>query len=203
MEISEPQQPRVVVLAGPNGAGKSTCAATLLPQDLDVRQFVNADTIASGLSAFAPETAAIQAGRILLAHIAELARQRQDFAFETKMSSRSFLPFLRRLQQEGYRVRIIYVWLRSPELSLQRVAERVRRGGHSVPADIIRRRYRRGLANFMREYQRLANSWVLCDNSGDEPVVVARGEHDAVTEVLNLKLYHEIERSATLGERTG
>src|SRR5436309_2558515 len=120
------RQPRVVVLAGPNGAGKTTSAALLLPRDLEIRQFVNADTIAAGLSAFAPETAALQAGRILLERISELARLRQDFAFETTLASRSFAPFLRALQAEGYRVQIIYVWLRTPELAVQRVAERVR-----------------------------------------------------------------------------
>src|SRR5947209_18750286 len=98
MAHAEPHRPRLVVLGGPNGAGKSTSAARLLPRDLDIRQFVNADTIAAGLSAFAPETAALQAGRILLARINELARQREDFAFESTLASRSFAPFLRRVQ---------------------------------------------------------------------------------------------------------
>jgi predicted ABC-type ATPase len=177
MEINEPQQPRVVVLAGPNGAGKTTCAATLLPEGMDIRQFVNADTIAAGLSAFAPDTAAIQAGRIPLARVAELARQRQDFAFETTLASRSFAPFLRKLQQDGYHVHLIYIWLRTPELALLRVAERVRQGGHSVPAEVVSRRYRRGLANLTQLYQPLADTWIICDNSsvGSAAEVIARG----------------------------
>src|SRR5205823_5999398 len=124
--------PQVVVVGGPNGAGKTTCAAALLPEDLQIRQFVNADTIAAGLSAFAPDTVAVQAGRLMLSRIAELAQQRHDFAFETTLASRSFAPFLRRIQREGYLVHVIYVWLRSPELAIERVRDRVRRGGHHV-----------------------------------------------------------------------
>jgi predicted ABC-type ATPase len=98
MEQQKSNRPRAVVIGGPNGAGKTTCAAMLLPVDIDVRRFVNADVIASGLSAFAPETVAMQAGRILLARNADLARQRQDFAFEATLASRSFVPFLTRDQ---------------------------------------------------------------------------------------------------------
>jgi predicted ABC-type ATPase len=192
--------PAVVILAGPNGAGKTTCAAALLPVDLHIRQFVNADTIAAGLSAFAPETAAIQAGRVMLRRLAELARERQSFAFETTGASRSFAPFLRRLQEEGYRLHIIFVWLRTPELAVQRVAARVSQGGHSVPESVVRRRYRRGLSNFLRLYRPLADSWVFCDNSGDGPVVAARGIREVVTEVLLQERYDEIERSATQGK---
>lgn len=201
MAIDEEPRPQVVVIAGANGAGKSSCAATLLPEGLRIRQFVNADTIAAGLSAFAPETTAIQAGRIMLARIADLARQRQDFAFETTLSSRSFAPLLRRLQSEGYRVHIVYIWLRSPELAVQRVAERVRLGGHDVPADVIKRRYWRGATNFVQVYRPFADSWTIGDNSsaGASIRLVALGERDAVTEVLDRGLYDEIERATIHG----
>lgn len=192
-------RPTVVVLAGPNGAGKTTCAAALLPVDLNIRQFVNADTIAAGLSAFAPETVAVAAGRVMLRRLGELARERQSFAFETTLSSRSFAPFLRRLKADGYHVHLIYVWLRSPGLALQRVAARVSQGGHSVPDETIRRRYRRGLANFLQLYRPLADDWMLCDNSGDGPIVVARGIRELATELLDQRLYAEIERSADHG----
>jgi len=127
----EEGQPAVVILGGPNGAGKTTCAAALLPVDLNIRQFVNADTIAAGLSAFAPETAAVAAGRVMLHRLTELARERQSFAFETMLASRSFAPLLRRLKEDGYRVHLVYVWLRSPELAVQRVAARVSQGAIS------------------------------------------------------------------------
>ncbi len=188
------QQPVVIVIGGPNGAGKSTCASRFLPHSFEVRQFVNADVIASGLAGFAPETVAIQAGRIMLDRLDDLAQQRQDFAFETTLSARTFIRFLRRLQQEGYRVQIFYVWLRNPQLAVQRVAARVRRGGHHVPAEVVERRYWRGLRNFLRAYRPLADSWVLCDNSSGDLLVVARGERGQAPEVFDQAIYDEIQR---------
>jgi predicted ABC-type ATPase len=192
----ESRSPRVVVIGGPNGAGKTTCASVLLPFDLNIRQFVNADTIAAGLSAFAPATAAIQAGRIMLARLEELARQRQDFASETTLASRSFAPFLRRLQAEGYHVRVVYVWLRTPELAVERVKARAQEGGHSVPAATVQRRYWRGLANFFKIYRPLADAWVLCDNSGEGPVIVARGAKGIAAKVFDQEIYHTIQQAA-------
>lgn len=183
--------PIVVVLGGPNGAGKTTSAARLLPEGMDLRLFVNADTIAQGLSAFAPEAAAFQAGRVMLERLRELAAARQSFAFETTLASRTFAPFLRRLSEEGYRIYVAYVWLRSPELAIARVAARVRRGGHFVPADVVRRRYGRGLRNFFELYRPLAHSWVLCDNSSDALTEIAVGGAGA-EQVLEQDLYDEI-----------
>lgn len=200
MVNDESPRPQVVVIAGPNGAGKTTCATALLPEDLNIRQYVNADTIASGLSAFAPETTAIEAGRVMLARLATLARQRNDFAFETTLASRSFAPFLRRIQGEGYLVRIIYVWLGSPDLAVQRVASRIQQGGHSVPAAVVRRRYWRGMANFAHLYRPLADTWVLCDNSGDGPVIVARGERAGAPVVSVPELYDEFQRTVSRAE---
>jgi predicted ABC-type ATPase len=129
-------KPHVIVVAGPNGAGKSTAAPRLLRDALSVREFVNADTIAAGLSAFRPESVAIAAGRIMLARMRVLAAAREDFAFETTLASRSFAPWLAGLQSGGYHVHLLFLWLRSPELAVSRVAERVRLGGHDVPADV-------------------------------------------------------------------
>jgi predicted ABC-type ATPase len=157
--------PKVVVIAGPNGAGKSTTASAVLRNALHVREFVNADTIAAGLSAFSPETVAIAAGRLMLDRVRELARERRDFAFETTLASRSFVPWLKGLQADGYTFHLVYLWLPTVELALARVAERVRRGGHAVPEDVVRRRYGRSLANFFGLYRRFADSWVMLDNS--------------------------------------
>lgn len=191
------RQPQVVVLGGPNGAGKTTSANLLLPNDLAIRQFVNADIIASGLSGFAPETAAFQAGRIMLARLHELAEQREDFAFETTLASRTFAPFLRKLQSQGYHVTVFYVRLRTPELAVKRVAERVRRGGHHVPDEDVRRRYARGLQNFFHLYRPFADFWILCDNSDLRPQVVAQGDRGGVTSVMHPEIYDEIQRSVT------
>jgi predicted ABC-type ATPase len=119
---------KVVVIAGPNGAGKSTVAPAVLRNALLVNEFVNADTIATGLSAFSPEAVAITAGRMMLERVRELARGMRDFAFETTLASRTFAPWLRQLQNQGYHFQLVYLWLPTVELGVARVAERVRRG---------------------------------------------------------------------------
>jgi predicted ABC-type ATPase len=157
--------PKVVVLAGPNGAGKSAAAPAVLRNALLVNEFVNADTIAAGLSAFSPEAVAVTAGRVMLERIRKLARERRDFAFETTLASRTFAPWLRKLQSQGYRFHLIYLWLPTVELAVARVAERVRRGGHAVADDIVRRRYDRSLINFFGIYAGFADSWLMVNNS--------------------------------------
>ena len=159
------QPPKVVVLAGPNGAGKSTLAARLLLGALKVDEFVNADTIALGISAFAPERVALQAGRVMLRRIKELAAARADFAFETTLATRSYAPWLKKLQAGGYEFHLLFLWLPSAEMAVARVADRVCAGGHDVPEPTIRRRYDAGLANLRALYLPLANSWKLLDNT--------------------------------------
>jgi predicted ABC-type ATPase len=164
----ESTSPNVVVIAGPNGSGKSTAAPALLRDYLGITEFVNADVIAQGLSGFRAESVAIQAGRIMLARLQELARQQADFAFETTLASRLFAPWLHKLRDSGYRVHLLFLWLPSPELAIARVATRVQQGGHHVPDDTIRRRYHAGLRNFFRLYQPLVDSWMLFDNASTE-----------------------------------
>jgi predicted ABC-type ATPase len=184
--------PVVVVIAGPNGAGKSTSAARLLPEGLDISHFVNADVIAAGLSAHAPEEVALEAGRIMLGRLDELAAQRQSFAFETTLSARTYARFLRRLQFEGYQVHLVYVWLEAPELAIKRVAERVRRGGHHIPDETVVRRYYRGLKNFKTLYSQIADSWILCDNSKRWLRVVAEGGRGRVRWIMDRETYDAI-----------
>jgi predicted ABC-type ATPase len=176
--------PHIVVLAGPNGAGKSTIANVLLPETLNITQFVNADLIAKGLSPFAPQSIALEAGRLMLNRIHELADRRESFAFETTLASRSYAHFLREAQQRGYSVNLSFAWLNSVELALARVADRVQQGGHDVPADDVKRRYFRGLNNFFDLYQPLVDTWSLWDNSL-EAVLVAQGGRDVETRIFD------------------
>jgi predicted ABC-type ATPase len=166
-------QPVVVVLAGPNGAGKSTAAPALLRDAVGVSEFVNADVIAGGLSAFNSEDTAMAAGRVMLSRIKALAAKRVSFAFETTMASRSFAPWLRQLKSDGFSIHIVFLWLPSAELAERRVAERVALGGHDVPTGTIRRRHRAGLRNFFALYKPLASSWRLYDASGPTPELIA------------------------------
>ena len=190
-------RPSIVILAGPNGAGKSTAAPELLQGELAVNEFVNADVIARGLSAFDPDGAAIAAGRVMLRRLDELARLRETFAFETTLASRSFAPWLRDLRSSGYAVHLFFLWLSSPELAVQRVANRVRSGGHDVPADTIRRRYRGGLRNFFSLYQPIVSSWAVYNCSNPRSQLVAEGLESASVKVYDRDVWAAIQRQGT------
>lgn len=155
----------MIVIAGSNGSGKSTAAPILLKDTVHIKDFVNADVIAQGLSAFQPEKAAIQAGRVMLDRIKALANERTNFAFETTLASRTFAGWIEKLKGQGYQFHLVFLWLRSVELAISRVADRVRMGGHSVPEETIRRRYVVGLNNFFNLYRPIADSWQMYDNS--------------------------------------
>jgi predicted ABC-type ATPase len=155
-------------------------APSLLKDSLEIVEFVNADTIASGLSAFRPESVAIPAGRIMLARMRDLAAAGENFAFETTLASRGLAPWLRGLQQRGYRVHLMFLWLRTADLAVSRVMDRVRAGGHHVPEDVVRRRYQAGLRNLFKLYIPLADGWKVLDNSETGgPRVIATGRDSA------------------------
>ena len=157
--------PRAVVLAGPNGAGKSTSATRFLRGALAVEEFVNADTIAQGLSAYRPDAAAVTAGRVMLDRLRTLAAARRDFAFETTLAGRGHARWLRTIRSSGYRVHLTFLALPSADLAVARVAERVRHGGHDVAPDVVRRRFVAGLANLCRLYLDVVDSWQVYDNA--------------------------------------
>lgn len=188
------RHPHVVALSGPNGAGKSTAAPALLKGALGVTEFVNPDIIAQGLSAFEPERAALSAGRIMLTRLRELARQRVNFAFETTLASRRLAPRLAELKRRGYLVHLIFLWLPSADVAVERVVERVRMGGHAVPEDTIRRRYVAGLRNFFALYRPLADTWRMYDTSRlPPPRLIAWGERLA-TRVADEQAWRQIVR---------
>jgi len=168
--------PQIIVIAGPNGAGKTSLAPFLLRDRYDEFPFVNADAIASGLSAFEPESVAIDAGRVMLNRLHELSERRENFAFESTLAARSYAPWLSRLREQGYEVHLLFVWLQSVDLAIERVAERVRRGGHHIPSQELRRRYQRGINNLFELYIPLADTWAIYDNSEqDQAALVATG----------------------------
>lgn len=185
--------PHVIVIAGANGAGKSTVAPFLLRDTLGVSEFVNADTLAQGLSAFAPEKAAITAGRIMLARLNELAESNADFAFETTLATRSFVPRLQKMREEGYKFELIFLWLINSELAVLRVTERVRQGGHDIPKETVKRRYEKGLHNFFKLYQLIADSWYFYDNSDISDLrLIARGNLLKIEEIFYGKIWQDL-----------
>jgi len=183
--------PSIVLIGGPNGAGKSTVARAVLAETLGITEFVNADVIAAGLSGFEPERAAFAAGRVMLTRLRELgtASPPVSFGFESTLASRTFEPWLRELIERGRRVHIIYLWLRSSTLAVRRVRARVRKGGHSVPEDTIRRRYARSAINFWRLYRPLAETWRVYDNSVAPLRLVAAGVGAGVPTILDRDVF--------------
>ena len=184
----------VVVLAGPNGAGKTTSARTLLAETLNLMTFVNADVIAQGLSGFNPEIVAFEASEIMLKRLHDLAAQRASFAFETTLSGRSYGPWLRSLNEAGYRIHLVFFWLASDDLAVVRVTERVRAGGHHIPEQTIRRRYRRSIDNFFTVYRPLATVWSFYDNSADFPRLIAKGDLSGSCLILDEQIWDQIQR---------
>lgn len=165
--------PKIIIIAGPNGAGKTTFAREFLPQEAGCPVFVNADLIAAGLSPFAPERAAIQAGRLTLAAIAQHVAKRESFAFETTLSGKAYATQIPAWRQLGYRVELFFLSLPTADIAVARVVQRVRQGGHDIPESTIRRRFDAGKRLFVEVYQPLVDQWVLYDNAGDEPQLIS------------------------------
>ena len=170
------QHPNLYIIAGPNGAGKTTASYHLLPEVLHCPNFVNADEIARGLSPFAPETVAVQAGRIMLKRIEELLPQRVDFAIETTLSTRSYVQLVHRAQSLGYKVHLIFFFLENEEQAIQRVAQRVSNGGHNIPEDDIRRRFKRGIYNLIHLYMPICDSVLVYNNAHGDAILVSEQE---------------------------
>lgn len=175
MAKKEARRPRCIVIAGPNGAGKTTLAREFLPKSAKVMRFVNADLIAAGLSPLDPQSAAVEAGRLLLKEIDRLAGERADFAFETTLSGLAHHARLEKLKASGYEITIMFFSLDTPALALRRIAARVKQGGHNVPKVDVIRRFERGLRNFTERYRVIADAWVIYDNSGKHPRLVEEG----------------------------
>ena len=167
---------KIIIIAGPNGAGKTTFARTFLPVEASCPRFINADLIAAGLSPFAPESAAIKAGRLMLREIAEYVRRGESFAFETTLSGLGYLDHIRQWQARGYHVALFFLSLPNSDVAVARVAERVRQGGHNIPENVIRRRFAAGLRNFERTYKPVVDAWAKYDNVGERPLLFEWGE---------------------------
>ncbi|MET0264776.1 MAG: zeta toxin family protein [Duganella sp.] len=172
------EPPRIIIIAGPNGAGKTTFAREFLPGEAACREFVNADLIAAGIAPFAPELAALQSGRLMLQELERHFSARTSFAFETTLSGRGYLRQIKIWQEAGYQVKLIFLRLKSAEQAIERVAQRVRQGGHHIPEDVIRRRFTAGQDNFEKLYAPLVDAWALYDNSGPIPVLIQWSERD-------------------------
>jgi predicted ABC-type ATPase len=168
---------KIIIIAGPNGAGKTTFARAFLPEEAQCPRFINADLIAAGLSPFAPDAAAIKAGRLMLEEITRRIRREENFAFESTLSGLGYLRHIKQWRASAYRVSLYFLALPSAEFAIGRVAERVRQGGHDVPETVIRRRFAAGLRNFEQYYKSHVDAWVKYDNTGTTPVLLEWGKN--------------------------
>ena len=186
--------PKLYIIAGCNGAGKTTASYTVLPEMLGCKEFVNADEIAKGLSPFNPESVAIEAGRLMLQRMDDLLSEGSDFAFETTLSTRSYVRFIEQAHAKGYFVTLLYFWLPTPQQAVERVATRVREGGHDIPREVICRRYRMGLKNLTALYAPICDYWAIYDNSSaDEQIrIIALGGKDITTHIEDTLSYKTI-----------
>ena len=171
-------RPRILIIAGPNGAGKTTFAREFLTNEADCPNFINADLIAAGLSPFEPGKAALQAGRIMLQAIEKAVDQRVNFAFETTLSGRGYAQKIPQWSDLGYHVSLFFLKLDNVDIAIDRVAERVKQGGHNISESIIRRRYITGWRNFQKIYSSLVDDWTIYDNSSTESMLLDWGEND-------------------------
>ena len=167
--------PKLYIISGCNGSGKTTASYTLLPDLLDCREFVNSDEFAKSLSPFDPAAASVTASRYMLMKINYLLERRADFCVETTLATRSLMKIIQQAQGLDYEITILYFWLNSPELAIQRVHDRVAAGGHNIPDHVVRRRYVMGLQYFFDTYIPVIDRWVLADNSRSPFTVVAEG----------------------------
>ena len=171
---------KIYIIAGPDGAGKTTASYTFLPEILGCKEFINADEIAKGLSPFNTESVAFRAGRLMLERIKDLIAKGEIFSFETTLSTKSYYALIKKAKCSGYRVSLLFFYLNSKEMAIERVKNRVSEGGHNIPKKVIERRFDNGLRNLINRYIPIVDSWVLLDNSNEDFELIAKGSGNNV-----------------------
>ena len=192
--------PNLYIIAGCNGAGKTTASFTILPEVLKVKQFVNADNIAAGLSPFNVDRVAVEAGRIMLQRIQQLMEEKEDFAFETTLSTRSYVSLIKQARTNGYKIKLLYFWLTSPEFAKQRVAKRVKQGGHNIPDEVVERRYYRGISNLLNLYTPIVDNWLVIDNMKAKPIIMAKGSIKGDYTIVDPELWNIFKNQSNVME---
>ena len=180
-------QPQFIVIAGPNGAGKSTIAPLFIQPGM---VFLNADEVAKSLPNYPSKSSDFEAGRIVLEQMDSLSANRESFSIETTLASRTLAPRIIELKNDGYEFKLIFVWSIREQFSVDRVSQRVKAGGHSIPEETIRRRFHAGVRNFHTLYRPLADHWIVLDNTSSVgPRSIATGERGGVEFVEDPELW--------------
>lgn len=188
--------PNLYIISGCNGAGKTTASFTILPEMLNCKEFVNADEIAKGLSPFQPESVSFHAGRIMLERIEELINSNVDFAFETTLTTLSYLNTIKLAKEKGYSITLLFFWLNDVNLAIERVKIRVSEGGHDIPKETIRRRYFRGIYNLSNRFIELCDFWIVINNSSKPFTFVAEGQGNAQIKIHDEPVWQIIKKQS-------
>ncbi|MDR3141321.1 MAG: zeta toxin family protein [Tannerellaceae bacterium] len=188
--------PYLYIISGCNGAGKTTASYTILPEMLKCKEFVNSDEIAKGISPFNSDSiaVAVEAGRIMHRRIKELIAAGETFALETTLATRSVVKLMQDAQEKGYYVTLLYFWLNTPDLAVERVKMRVAAGGHNIAENTIRRRYESGIRNLFELYLPASDYWMITDNSEPPMEVIAKGFKNDKKEIFNLSVFNKLEQ---------
>lgn len=192
--------PKMYIISGCNGSGKTTASYTLLPELLGCSEFVNSDEFAKSLSPFDPSAASVSASRYMLMKINYLLARNEDFCVETTLATRSLLRIITDAQSAGYEITLIYFWLASPQIAIERVRARVLAGGHNIPDDVVQRRYVMGLNYFFDTYSHICDRWVLADNSVSPLSIVAEKTGNE-TNIIDNEKYRLIWNSVHLDDQ--
>jgi predicted ABC-type ATPase len=192
------KNPELYMMAGPNGAGKTTMAEIILPEFLQLYEFVNADSIAAGLSPFNPEGQSIEAGKLMLQRIDRFLERQESFGFETTLASRSFVSTLKKAGELGYNRTLFFLFLPDAQNAIDRVSLRVQQGGHNIPEQDIKRRYKRGLHNLFHLYQPHFDTIKIYHalNISVEPELIALRKKSEEWVVKNTSLWKQIKEKA-------
>ena len=185
----------IYIIAGPNGAGKTTFAREFLPFYAHCPNFINSDLIAQGLAPFSPEKANIKAGKLVLEQIHDYAKQQIDFAFETTLSGKTYLRILKDFKKNGYKLHLFFLWIPNTKLAIARINRRVANGGHDVPAEDVKRRFKRSIYNLFNLYLPILDSWLLFNNTGIQPLPIAKGINQQII-IFDQILFEKIKQSA-------
>lgn len=165
--------PTLYLIAGPNGVGKTTFADRYLPDEARQLEFVNADLIARGLSPYDPDSVSIEAGKMALRRIDELIARGIGFTWETTMSGRTAVRWLRQARNAGYFLKTYFLWVQQPEITIGRIRQRIVEGGHRIDEEVSRRRFFRTIQNFFEIYRPLMDSWKLLESDPAGPRLLA------------------------------
>lgn len=183
------------IIAGCNGAGKTTASFTILPEILNCKEFVNADEIAKGLSPFQPEKVSFEAGRIMLKRINELLETNQTFAFETTLATKSYKSKIAEAKKQKYNVTLLFFWLETVDLAIERVKTLVIEGGHNVETEVIKRRYINGIKNLFEIYLEIADELLIFDNSIGVPELIAEKSLETEIKILSETKFYNLKKN--------